>query len=152
MKRSITLVNVVLDQVEKIFLWSLANCAMGSAFFCQVWRSIKQPDGGLAVTGDDDFHECSEALSLSVASWQFLTPDTGKIVLRGGPTRIHSLAALVGLHQHCQIARERKPSTSPGEGRSSAFASAPSVPRYAAISGTELPLGPGRVMLDCATQ
>src|SRR6516165_7751435 len=58
MKGSIALVNVVLDPVEKIFLRSLPNCAAGSAFFCQVWRSIKQPDGGLAVTGDDDFHKC----------------------------------------------------------------------------------------------
>ena len=36
MKGSITLVNVVLDPVEKIFLRSLPNCATGSAFFCQV--------------------------------------------------------------------------------------------------------------------
>jgi len=92
MKGSITLINVVLDPVEKIFLRSLPNCAAGSAFFCQVWRSIKQPDGGLAVTGDDDFHECSEGLSLSVASRQFLTPDTGKIVLRGGLRRLAHLA------------------------------------------------------------
>jgi hypothetical protein len=83
MKGSITLVNVVLDPIEKIFIRSLPNCTTGSAFFCQVWRSIKQPDGALAVTGDDDFHECSEGLSLSVASLQFLTPVTGKIVLRG---------------------------------------------------------------------
>jgi hypothetical protein len=71
MKGSITLINVVLDPVEKIFPRSLPICAAGSAFFCQVWRSTKQTDGGLAVTGDDDFHECSEGFSLSVASRQF---------------------------------------------------------------------------------
>jgi hypothetical protein len=92
MKGSITLVNVVLDPVEKIFPRSLPNCATGSAFLCKVWRSIEQPDGGLAVTGDDDFHECSEGVSLSVASRQFLTPDTGKIVLRGGLRRLPHLA------------------------------------------------------------
>src|SRR6516165_10824027 len=92
MKSSITLINVVLDVVEKIFLRSLPNCAAGSAFFCQVWRSIKQPDGGRAVTGDDDFHKCSEGLSPSVASRQFLTPDTGKIVLHGDPRRLAHLA------------------------------------------------------------
>ena len=71
MKGSITLIDVVLDPVKKLFFRSLPSCAAGSAFFCQVWRSIKQPDGGLAVTGDDDFHECSEGLNLSVASRQF---------------------------------------------------------------------------------
>jgi hypothetical protein len=76
MKGGIPLVNVVLDPVEKIFLWSLPNCATGSAFFCQARRSIKQPDGGLAVTGDDDFHECSKRLSLSVAGQQFWSPDS----------------------------------------------------------------------------
>ena len=76
MKGSITLVNVVLDPVEKIFLRILPNCAPGSAFFYQVRRSIKQPDGGLAVTGDDDFHKCSEGLSRSVASRQLLAPDS----------------------------------------------------------------------------
>ena len=92
MKGSITLVNVVLDPLEKIFLRSLPNCAGDSAFFSQVWRCTKQGDGGLAVTGDDDFHECSEGLSLSVAGRQFLTPDTGKIVLRGRPRRLAHLA------------------------------------------------------------
>ena len=84
MKGSITLVDVVLDPVEKIFLRGLPNCAADSAFFCHMWRSIEQPDDGLAVTGDDDFHKRSEGLSLSMASWQFLTPDTGKVVLHGG--------------------------------------------------------------------
>jgi hypothetical protein len=69
-KGGITLVNVVLDAVEKILLWSLPNCAAGGALFYQVRRSIKQPDGSLAVTGDDDFHECSKGLSLSVAGRQ----------------------------------------------------------------------------------
>ena len=49
----------------------------------QVRRSIKQPDGGLAVTGDDNFHECSKGLSLSVIGRQFLSPDSSTIpVLR----------------------------------------------------------------------
>jgi hypothetical protein len=81
MKGGITLVNVVLDPVEKIFLWSLPNCTAGSAFFYQVRRSIKPSDGGLAVTGDDDFHECSKRLSLSVAGLQFLSPDSSTITL-----------------------------------------------------------------------
>ena len=81
MKGGITLVNVVLDPVEKIFLWSLPNCATGSAFFYQVRLSIKQPDGGLAVTGDDNFHECSKRLSLGVAGQQFLSPDGSTITL-----------------------------------------------------------------------
>jgi hypothetical protein len=43
MKGSISLVDVVLDPVEKIFTRSLPNCAAGSALFCQVWRSISIP-------------------------------------------------------------------------------------------------------------
>jgi hypothetical protein len=36
-----------------------------------MWRSIKQPDGGIAISRDHDFQENSEGLNLCVASLQF---------------------------------------------------------------------------------
>jgi len=60
--------------------------------FASSGEALSNLMAGLAVTGDDDFHECSEGLSLSLASRQFLTPDMGKIVLRGGLRRLAHLA------------------------------------------------------------
>src|SRR5690349_20717931 len=65
MKGCIARVEVVLDPVEKVFLRRLPGRTTGGPFFCQVRRSFQQPDGCLAVTGDNDVQECPKRLSLS---------------------------------------------------------------------------------------
>ena len=73
MQRGIALVHVVANSIEEVLAGSPPSGALGGALFCQLRRSIKQPDCSRAVTGDDSLHKVSEGL----AGRQFQAPHSG---------------------------------------------------------------------------
>jgi hypothetical protein len=81
MQCGIALGDVVLDPIEKILRCSLSRCPTSSVLFCEVRRSIKQPDGRRNVTRNDDFHERSEGIDLFVNGFHFSLLSSKQIIL-----------------------------------------------------------------------